>query len=210
MNPLRLITAAAVAFLCCAHAARATTVIPPSLDELVEASASVVRTHVLDARCEWRGTGEERHIVTLVTFAVDESIVGTTEATMELEFLGGEIDGERFFVVGQPQFKPGHEDILFVSRESNVITPLVRMMYGRYLVDRRDDGRALVARIDGTPLLALDQVSAPLGTAPSEEVMAMILAADPYTPDRFCDAVRDIARQQGRSDVSANQGGAQK
>ena len=49
-------------------------------EELVERSASVVRSRVSAVRCEWRGEGETRRIVTVVTFAIDETIVGTTAA----------------------------------------------------------------------------------------------------------------------------------
>jgi len=201
MNPLRMVAALAVA-VTLYGAASATTVIPPSFDELVERSESVVRSRVSAMRCEWRGEGETRRIVTVVTFAIDETIVGTTAATVELEFLGGEIDGERMTIAGQTRFAVGQEDVLFVSRERGTITPLVRMMYGRYLVARRDDGARLMARADGTPLLALDQVSAPLGRPPTGEALAMALAADTYSPEEFADAIRETARRHGRTDVT--------
>ncbi len=210
MNPVRLALACAMAFTCLVRTSSATTVIPPTLDELVERAGSVVRTRALDTRCEWRGEGDERRIVTVVTFAVDETIVGPAQETVELEFLGGEIDGERMFVAGQTLFAPGHEDILFVSRQLNAVTPLVRMMFGRYLVAEHEDGRAFIARANGTPLLATDQVSAPINNPPEGEVLAMVLAAGPMTPDAFADAIRESARQQGRSDVSASVGGQDK
>jgi hypothetical protein len=202
MNLLRVFTALAVTLLSCPVGTWATTVIPPSFDELVERADAVIRSHVTATRCEWRGEGETRRIVTVVSFTVDETIVGNAAQTIELEFLGGELDGERMVVAGQTRFAPGHEDILFVSRERGTVTPLVRMMYGRYLVARRDDGARLMARADGTPLLALDQVSAPLGRPPTGEALAMALAADTYTPAEFADAIRESARRQGRTDVS--------
>lgn len=208
MNLLRVSTALAVVLLSCPVGIRATTVIPPTFDELVERADSVVRSRVTATRCEWRGEGEERRIVTVVTFAVDETIVGTAAPTAELEFLGGEIDGERMIVAGQTRFAAGHEDILFISRERGTITPLVRMMYGRFLVARRDDGSRLMARSDGTPLLALDQVSAPLGRPPTGEALAMALAADTYSPEEFAEAVRESARRLGRTDVSVSKGGS--
>lgn len=209
MNPMRLVPAVAAALCLCVVAA-ATTVIPPTFDDLVGHSESVVRTRVTDTRCEWRGTGDERRIVTVVTFAVDERIVGDAAASIDLEFLGGELDGERMIVAGQTRFAPGHEDILFVSRERGAVTPLVRMMYGRYLVARRDDGSRLMARADGTPLLALDQISAPLGRPPTGEALAMALAADTYSPEEFADAIRETARRLGRTDVgTSDKGGSQ-
>jgi len=209
MNPLLLRVALMLATLLgCAVRSTATTIIPPTLDELVERSDSVVRTRAIATRCAWRGEGEERRIVTIVTFAVDETIVGAAAPTLELEFLGGELDGERMIVAGQTRFAPGHEDVLFVSRERGAISPLVRMTYGRYLVAERDDGSRLMARADGTPLLALDQVSAPLGRPPTGEALAMALAADTYSPEEFADAIRESARRQGRTDVSTSSGGS--
>ncbi len=203
MNPLLFRVALTLATLLgCSVRSTATTIIPPTLDELVERSDTVVRTHATATRCEWRGEGEERRIVTIVSFAVDETIVGATVPVIELEFLGGEIEGERMIVAGQTRFAPGHEDILFVSRERGAISPLVRMTYGRYLVAERDDGSRLMARADGTPLLALDQISAPLGRPPTGEALAMALAADSFTPDEFADVIRESARRQGRTDVS--------
>lgn len=206
MNPLRLATAFAVALFGCALVAPCTTVIPPTLDELVERSGVIIRTHVTATRCEWRGEGEERRIVTVVSFAVDENVVGRADSAVELEFLGGELDGERFIVVGQTRFEPGQEDVLFVSRETHTLTPLVRMMYGRYLVAERADGRRLMARANGTPLIALDQIAAPLGQPPTGEALAMVLQADGFTPEQFCDAIRESARQLGRTDVTKSSG----
>lgn len=203
MNPTRLIAALAVVLGCLAAPARATSVLPPTLDELVQDSAEVIRTHAVATRCEWRGTGEDRRIVTVVSFEVAETIVGKPRSTIELEFLGGEIGRERMFVLGQTAFAAGDEDILFVSRETSALTPLVRMMYGRYLVGTGAGGRALVARANGLPLVATGQIAAPMDDEETaRETAAMLLHASPMTPDEFSDAVRASARRQGRTDVS--------
>lgn len=182
--------------------------IPPTLDELVADAEAVIRTRVLDTRCEWRGEGEQRRIVTLVSFAVDESIVGRSGETLDLEFLGGELDGERWFVAGQPRFAPGHEDVLFVSRERSVVTPLVRMMYGRYLVAEDVAGRQIMARANGAPLVAEDQITAPLGQPPQGEALAMAMTAA-FTPEQFAETIRASARRVGRTDVVPAAGGTQ-
>lgn len=204
MNPLLRASAFAVALLAslCTKAG-ATTVIPPTLDELVERSATVIRTRVTATRCEWRGEGDERRMVTVVSVEVDETIVGPAVSTMELEFLGGEIGGERWVVAGQPRFAPGHEDILFVSRERGAITPLVRMMYGRYLVARADDGRAIVARANGAPLTSLAETATPLGHVPEADAIRAEALPQPLGIVEFSAAIRESARRLGRTDIAA-------
>ncbi|MGH8017288.1 MAG: hypothetical protein ACREIA_03210 [Opitutaceae bacterium] len=112
MSLLRALVFLLGAVLLSPPGSRATTVIPPTFDELVERSALVIRTHVVDTRCEWRGEGENHHIVTVVSLAVDETIVGDAAGTIELEFFGGEIDGERQFVSGQTLFARGQEALI--------------------------------------------------------------------------------------------------
>ncbi|MBE2213351.1 MAG: hypothetical protein IAE82_05725 [Opitutaceae bacterium] len=208
MNLLRALAAMAAAVLLAPGLSRATSVIPPTLDELVERADAVVRARVTGTRCEWWGEGDERHIVTVVSLAVNETLVGAHRSTLQLEFLGGEIDGQRLIVTGQTRFLPGGEDILFVSRERSALTPLVRMMYGRYLVGRSDEGRRFVARDNGVPLASTDEIATELASRPPGTVFAQIAAGRTVSPDDFADAVRASATRLGRTDVSTVPGGA--
>jgi hypothetical protein len=208
MNLLRILTATAALLVAWPQTSRATSVIPPTLDELVERSHAVVRARATATRCEWRGEGEDRHIVTIVALTVEETIVGTPQAALELEFLGGEIDDQRLIVTGQTRFLPGGEDILFVSRERSALTPLVRMMYGRYLVGRSDEGRRFVARDNGVPLASTDEIATTMASRPPGTMLAQIAAGRTLSPDEFADAVRESATRLGRTDVTSRSGGA--
>ncbi len=199
--PLRALVFLLGALLLPHAGSRATTVIPPTFDELVERAAVVARTRVLDTRCEWRGEGDDRHIVTIVSLAIDEPIVGNARGTIELEFFGGEIDGERQFISGQTTFAPGDEDILFVSGQNNAITPLVRMMYGRYLVAATDDGRRFVARNNGMPLASMAEVSSPMDGHGAAKSFAKLQDGALISPEAFAAAVRERASQAGRRDL---------
>lgn len=152
-----------VLLLATAGIAAAMSVRPPEFAELVGKADAVVRGEVTAVRCEWRGAGESRRIVTLVTVAVQRRLVGETAPTVELEFLGGRVGAHELTVPGQPQFRMGDRDILFVQGNGRQMCPLVHAMFGRYPVTAGAAGEApTVARIDGVPLAAVADVAQPL------------------------------------------------
>ena len=55
---------------------RATTVIPPTFDQLVGDAELIFEGTVTASRSQWVGSGAERHIVTDVTFSIEEAIKG--------------------------------------------------------------------------------------------------------------------------------------
>jgi len=57
-------------------AANATTVIPPTFDELVTRAETIFEGTVTGMRSEWTGEGANRHIVTYVTFKIEDAIKG--------------------------------------------------------------------------------------------------------------------------------------
>src|SRR4030095_16313553 len=72
----------------------ATTVIPPSFDELVSRAELIFQGSVTDVRSQWIGEGAQRHIVTYVTFSVADAIKGSPGATYTIRMLGGTVDGQ--------------------------------------------------------------------------------------------------------------------
>ncbi len=56
--------------------AHATTVIPPTFDELVAEAELIFQGTVTDVRSQWVREGGQRHIVSYVTVQVDDSIKG--------------------------------------------------------------------------------------------------------------------------------------
>ncbi len=188
-----------------ANFASASVVRPPEFSALVRRAERVVRVETSAVRSEWRGDGPTRRIVTLVTFRVLEPIVGETSATIELEFLGGQVGDVSLRVPDQPQFHAGDRDILFVENNGRQLCPLVNMMYGRYplVADPVDAARFLVMREDGEPLRSTAEIKAP---SPTSTARTANSAAAPVTSSvlsaaEFAAEIRRMAVDLGRKDV---------
>jgi hypothetical protein len=128
---------------------RATTVIPPTFDELVDQAEVIFEGTVTNVKSEWVGEGAERHIMTYVTFNVEDTIKGKPEQTYTMRMLGGTIDGETMAVSDSPKFKAGDKDILFVQNNGSQFIPLVGIMHGRFHVKRDQSGREVVTTNQG-------------------------------------------------------------
>ncbi len=114
--------------------ARATTVVPPSFDELVAQAEVIFQGTVSDVKSQWTGEGAERHIATYVTLQVEEAIKGDPGATYTMRMLGGTVDDMTMEVSDVPKFKVGDRDILFVEHNGTQFVPLVGIMHGRFHV----------------------------------------------------------------------------
>lgn len=175
---------------------RATTVVPPDFDQLVNESDYVVRAVVESVRAEYRDGPQGRLIVTIARLRLRETAAGQPPATVELEMLGGQIGDDRLIVTGAPVFRVGDEDFLFVRDNGRSITPLVALMHGRYPV-RRDpaSGREFIARSNDVPLQDVAEVALPMTTG---EVAARqrraVRAADALTPADFTAKIRSTRR----------------
>ena len=107
----------------------ATTVIPPTFDELVSRAEIIFQGSVTDTRSQWIGEGAQRHIVTFVTFRVDDAIKGSPGASYTIRMLGGTVDGQTMEVSDAPKFKTGDRDFLFVEHNGQQFIPLVGIMH---------------------------------------------------------------------------------
>jgi hypothetical protein len=134
MKTLRSIFLAVCAALLLSHA-RATTVIPPSFDELVAQAEIIFQGSVTDTRSEWVGEGGQRHIVTYVTFKVEDAVKGEPGAAYTMRMLGGTVGDQTMKVTDSPEFKVGDRDILFVEHNGTQFVPLVGIMHGRFRVN---------------------------------------------------------------------------
>lgn len=131
---------------------RATTVVPPTFDQLVTEAEFIFDGTVTEARSQWTGEGAERHIVTHVTFKIEEAIKGAPGQSYTIQILGGTVDGETMEVSDTPRFKVGDRDILFVEHNGNQFVPLVGIMHGRFHVQTDASGRDVVAKDNGALL----------------------------------------------------------
>jgi hypothetical protein len=172
---------------------RATTVVPPQFETLVNESDSIVHVVAKNVTAEKRTTARGSKIVTRVEFETLDVVAGTAPAsTFTLEFLGGEVDGQRMTVEGMPRFAVGDEDILFVSGSGHSICPLYAMMHGRYHVENNATaGRKIVTRSDGTPLQNTAQVASALSEGRATRSAA---AATALAPIDFINQIRATVR----------------
>jgi hypothetical protein len=152
MKALRSFVLAASALLSIA-AVLATTVIPPTFDELVGQAETIFEGTVTDVQSQWAGEGGQRHIVTFVTFKVNDVIKGEPGQSYTLRMLGGTIGDTTMEVTDTPKFKQGDRDIVFVENNGRQFVPLVGIMHGRFRVQKDEQsGADRVATNSGKPV----------------------------------------------------------
>lgn len=167
---------------------RATTVIPPTFDQLVSDAELIFQGTVTASRSQWIGQGTERHIVTYVTFSIQDAIKGVSGQSYTIRMLGGTVDGETIEVSDTPRFKVGDRDILFVEHNGYQFVPLVGIMHGRFHVQTDSGGREIVTKDNGAALANADK----LGTDERAAVTGPALS-----PADFKSAIRQRLSQLG-------------
>jgi hypothetical protein len=162
----------------------ATTVIPPSFDELVS-RAQIFEGTVSNVRSEWEGEGAQRRIDTYVTFKVEDAIKGNAGPVVTLRMLGGTVGDQTMEVSDGPKFKPGDHDILFVENNGSQFIPLVGIMHGRFRVRKEASGRDVIHT-------SVDEPVAKTGELGNESVSTLSAAQQerPMTLQQFKQAVR--------------------
>jgi hypothetical protein len=131
---------------------RATTVIPPTFDELVDQAEIIFQGDVTNVKAEWVGEGAQRHIMSYVTFKVEESLKGNPGQSYTIRMLGGTVDGETMGVSDAPKFHVGDKDILFVQNNGSQFIPLVGIMHGRFHVRRTETNEEIVTDNEDEPV----------------------------------------------------------
>lgn len=137
---------------------RATTVIPPTFDQLVAEAEFIFQGTVTATAPQWVGEGNERHIVTYVTFKVEDPIKGTLGDSYTIRMFGGTVDGHTMEATDTPRFKVGDRDILFVEHNGTQFVPLVGIMHGRFRVQDQGDGRETISKDNGAPMADLTKL----------------------------------------------------
>ncbi len=128
--------------------ARATTVIPPSFDELVAQAELIFQGTVTGVQSQWVGEGGQRHIVSYVTVQVEDPIKGNPGKTYTMQMLGGTVGDETMEVSDSPKFKAGDRDILFVEHNGTQFIPLVGIMHGRFRLEKDSATGADIVKSD--------------------------------------------------------------
>ncbi len=148
--------------------ASATTVIPPTFDELVGQANVIFQGHVTNVKSEWVGEGAQRYIVSYVTFKVEEALKGNPGQSFTIRMLGGTVAGETMGVSDAPKFHVGDKDILFVQNNGSQFIPLVGIMHGRFHVRANESGHQIVTNSEDEPVKNVAHLGK-IGSAPSPE-----------------------------------------
>jgi hypothetical protein len=137
----------------------ATTVIPPTFDQLVNQAELIFQGTVTDSRSVWEGEGGQRHIETYVTFQVEDSVKGQPGGSYTIKMLGGTVGDETMEVTDTPKFKVGDREILFVEHNYDQFVPLVGIDHGRFHVQKDEQtGRDVVVTNEGESVRDLTQL----------------------------------------------------
>ena len=141
--------------------ANATTVVPPTFEEMADRADLVFVGKVVGSQAEWRVAGTNQAIFTLVEFHTEEILKGTAAATVSLRFMGGTVGAVTLEIVAVPQFKAGDRVLLFVEGNGVQFCPLVGVYHGKFDV-RKDDksSRDVVFMHDGKPLRDIAEIGA--------------------------------------------------
>ena len=141
--------------------AKATTVIPPTFEEMADRADLVFVGKVVGSRAEWRSVGTDRVIFTLVEFETAAVLKGNAGLSVTLQFLGGTVGGVTLEVADVPRFNTGDRVFLFVEGNGVQFCPLVGVFHGRLGV-RRDEksGRDIVVTHDGKALRDVAEIGA--------------------------------------------------
>ncbi len=164
----------------------ATTVIPPSFDQLMARAQVIFEGEVTGLRSQWIGEGSQHRIVTYVTFKVDDALKGDPGTTYSMRMLGGTVDDRTMEVSDAPKFKVGDHDVLFIENNGSQFIPLVGLQHGRFRVEKDSSGRQTLLTGNGLPLADVNQLGG------KEETLAQSKAA--LSLDDFKSIVRLRAR----------------
>jgi hypothetical protein len=166
----------------------ATTVIPPTFEQLVQQAELIFLGTVTDVKSVWEGEGAQRHIETYVTFQIQDSVKGDAGNSYTIRMLGGTVGDETMLVTDAPKFEVGGSDILFVEHNYDQFVPLVGIGHGRFHVQHDEEtGRDIVVNDEGEPLRDVTKLGR------EEESVS---AVDAISPEQLKSAVKNQLKAQ--------------
>jgi hypothetical protein len=124
---VRLAVATAIG-LACAIPAVAQEGPPVPLVERARGAQQIILGRVASVSPEWRVNDfGDRLIVSVVRVAVDETLKGDSQATVDIEVEGGTVGGLTLHVSDQQSFAPGDRAVFYLARSRRgVIVPHLR------------------------------------------------------------------------------------
>jgi hypothetical protein len=137
----------------------ASTVIPPTFEQLVQQAELIFQGTVTDVRSVWEGEGAQRHIDTYVTFQIDDNVKGNTTSSYTIRMLGGTVGDETMEVTDSPKFTVGDREVLFVEHNNDQFVPLVGINHGHFRVQREEQtGHDIIMTGEGEAVRDLAQL----------------------------------------------------
>ena len=131
----------------------ATTVIPPTFDQLVQQAELIFQGTVTNVQSVWEGEGAQRHISTYVTFQVQDNVKGNAGSSYTIRMLGGTVGDFTMEVTDTPKFHTGDREVLFVEHNYDQFVPLVGINHGHFRVQHDDaSGREILVNGEGEPV----------------------------------------------------------
>ncbi len=138
--------------------AEATSVKDLTLTQLVSEATSIVRVKVTGREAGWGRHLDQPAIVSEHRFSsTHKPLLG--EPLADLTLFGGEVQGERQTLVGQPELVPGREYLLLLTQARPVQCPLVGIWKGVFELRRGQvfqEGRPVVDVVDDALVLGQD------------------------------------------------------
>jgi hypothetical protein len=149
---------ACIFILQCIPLADATTILGMDIDQLARDAEFIFEGEVIAIQSR-QDNGDI--ISTYVTFTVSEVIKGDANRdTIELEFLGGSIDGRMTQVSGLTLPGLGEQGIYFVESTSrDLVNPLLGWSQGHFLINADRDGTLRISTVDNKPVSQVQSVS---------------------------------------------------
>jgi len=189
----RAVAACAIAWLSIT-AAKATTVVPPTFEEMADRADLVFEGKVVGAHSEWRALGTNRVIFTLIEFETQEVLKGDAGKAVTLQFLGGTVGEVTLHVNGVPGFNAGDRVLLFVEGNGIQFCPLVAVFHGKFRLRKEETtGRDIVLMHDGKPLRDVAEIGDSEGAEFGPKRVRPSIPADrePMSAEAFKSKIRD-------------------
>jgi hypothetical protein len=146
----------------------ATTIVHMTLEEMADASPSIVHGRVVSAQSRWN---EDRTmILTDVVVRVESSLKGGEPGSITLTQLGGRVGALRVDVPGAVPFKAGEEAVLFLAPDDRGRMMVNGLSQGRFDVVETPAGKKLIRGLTPERVNSLRAAGAlPAGMAAAAE-----------------------------------------
>ena len=173
--------------------AGASTLLRVSVDELTQRAEFVFEGEVVSVQAQ--RSGARGLISTFLTLNVIDTIKGSARVeSIELKFLGGNLEGERLEVNGSRIPELGERGVYFVeSLTQDLINPLLGWSQGQYLI-QTEDGVEQVTSVNARPIVSVaaprSAAAAAPGPATARSAARLRVAAEPTVAEGLNAGVR--------------------